>query len=133
MKILDVKIFLVFIFGLVWVLGAGAKPDRKVKVKDSIPDVISYQTNWGVFRKVGAQVSITGNSVWEARRGFMRSDGSIQLEWVCISSGKIAVGVYKITGTTLDGSWGWSEGAGINNKGELVGEISTERIYKTDQ
>ena len=111
-----------------------AKPDRpapKQPPKEIPVPNLAGLCNWGVISQNARRLSIKGSSSWECE-GEIRQDGKVQLLWTCLSDNRRAIGVYAAEMGSLQGHWGWEDEAKVDEGGDLIGILRTERVVKIE-
>lgn len=92
----------------------------------SFPD-LAGETEWGRFSQNVSRLTFAGEN-WLGV-GAIHPDGAqfwVHMAWAN-SQGKRAAGVYKVTGSTLEGSWGWERDVKIEGH-VMSGAINPETI-----
>lgn len=114
-------------------LTTDAKPDKpapKAEQKKAMPPVIvSGLTNWGTLTQSGTSIKLEGHPVWDAI-GNVRPDGRVYILWTLKATSEPCPGVYNVNKDgSLDGLWGYGGRCQVDEKGDLVGDTHSDRIY----
>lgn len=95
---------------------AQAKPIGKAAPR--IP-FLAGECFWGEICQEGRKLSVAGAD-WLAN-GQVREDGKVELIWVQIRDGRVALSVYSVEGQGWEGLWGWAENTKLED-GKILGE-----------
>lgn len=93
------------------------------------PADLNGQCAWGPVQHQAGRVTIDG-TVWRAS-GSIQADGSLQLIWEELNSGRTAIGSYAVDDADLVGKWGWLDECKLRADGSIEGTTQPETIRIT--
>lgn len=87
---------------------------------------LAGEWNVGTIDQRGRNFTVEGRSWMGA--GTIRADGLVHVAWT--NGGRLAHGVYVLSGGELIGHWGWAEDVEITPEGDICGGIHDETIRR---
>ena len=117
--------------------GRRVDPEPKATPKAFVPPNLNGQTNWGlIFQEEGSrEFAFSGHPEWEGTGHFRKSDNRVVVQWKNLRTGETGPGLYDLAvdefgNPELRGQWGYSPHASIDDAGNIVGTLSSDRAYR---